>query len=50
MSPAILVVLVIGATLAGSAIGGPLVAIIFAVAASVVAAFLQIRAVGRPKD
>ena len=49
MSPGILVVLVVGATLVGSALGGIVTAAIFAVVASVAAAALQIRALGRPK-
>jgi hypothetical protein len=41
---------VIGATLAGSALGGVVTAVIFAVVASLAAAILQIRALGRPKN
>jgi len=50
VSPAILIALVIGATMVGSALGGPVTAIILAVVVSVAAAILQIRALDRPKD
>jgi len=47
---AILLFLVVGAAFAGSALGGLVTAVIFAVAAAALAAFLQIRALGRRKD
>lgn len=50
MLPAILVAMVVGATLVGSALGGIVTAVIFAVAASGAAAILQIRALGRTKN
>ena len=50
VSPGILVALVVGATLVGSALGGIVTAVIFAVVAGLAAAILQIRALDRPKD
>lgn len=50
MSPGLLVALVIGATLVGSAVGGIATTVIFAVVASLAAAIIQIRALGRPKN
>lgn len=49
LSPAFLLILVVGATFLGSALGGVVTAVVFAVVASVVAAILQIRGLGRPK-
>jgi hypothetical protein len=49
VAPNLLVLLVVGATLVGAALGGLGTGILFAVVAAVVAAILQIRAVGRPK-
>ena len=49
MPPGLLVLLVVGAVLLGSALGGPVLAILFAVVGSAAAAILQIRAVGRRK-
>ena len=49
MSPGVLVAIVVVATFTGAALGGIVTAVLFAVVASIAAAVLQIRALGRPK-
>jgi hypothetical protein len=50
MPPGILVFLVVAAALVAGRLGGPVIAVLFAVVGSAVAAILQIRAAGRSKD